>query len=174
VTINVNLVGARNAYKWNGTQLCGAGDIIAGNVYRATPLQALNAGSGGFVVDAIGVNNNLADIPYVIDGGGAAITTGGKGFLHIPWGGTIFGWRMAADQSGSIAVDILRANNAIPTVSMVGGGNKPTLTASQFNAFTAPAGWTSTALAQDDWVGFSITSAATITRVTVVLSVSKS
>src|ERR1700719_4972351 len=49
VTINANLVGARNAYKWNGFQPCGALDIVAGLVYRATPLQALNSGSGGVV-----------------------------------------------------------------------------------------------------------------------------
>src|SRR6266853_5256835 len=62
VTINVNGVGARNAYKWNGAVQCGSGDIVAGSVYRATPLQALNAGAGGFVVDAIGVNNNVFDV----------------------------------------------------------------------------------------------------------------
>src|ERR1700719_3216795 len=88
VTINANLVGARNAYKWNGSVLCGSGDIIAGNVYRATPLQALNGGSGGFVVDAIGVGNNLADAEFFIDGGGVAITTGVKGWLRIPWAAT--------------------------------------------------------------------------------------
>src|ERR1700730_16958009 len=79
VQINAALVGARNAYKWNGQQQCGFGGIVAGMVYRGTRLQALNGGSGGFVVDAIGVNNNLAAIPFVIDGGGVAITTGQKG-----------------------------------------------------------------------------------------------
>src|ERR1700719_4495880 len=118
VTINAALVGARNAYKWNGSVQCGNGDIIAGNVYRATPLQALNGGSGGFVVDAIGVSNNLFDVAFVIDGGGVAITTGQKGQVHVPFAASIFGWRVIADQSGSIAVDILRANNAIPSVSM--------------------------------------------------------
>src|ERR1700730_16868528 len=54
VTINAALVGARNAYKWNGSVQCGAGDIIAGNVYRATPLAALNSGSGGGVFVAVG------------------------------------------------------------------------------------------------------------------------
>src|SRR5580704_9584535 len=69
VTINAALVGARNAYKWNGSVQCGNGDIIAGNVYRATPLQALNVGAGGFVVDAIGANNNVAELPFIISGG---------------------------------------------------------------------------------------------------------
>jgi hypothetical protein len=169
VTINVNLVGARNAYKWNGAQQCGTGDIIAGFVYRATPLLALNAGAGGFVVDAIGVNNNLSDVEFIIDGGGSPITTGVKGFLKIPWAANIVFWTVIADQSGSIAVDILRANAAVPVTSIVGGGTKPNLTAAQiFGA--APAGWTSTSLAPNDWIGFQVTSAATVTRVTVDLS----
>src|ERR1700719_1391290 len=128
VQINAALVGARNAYKWNGQQQCGSGDIVAGMVYRATPLQALNAGAGGFVVDSVGIVGNQSnivsnssngfEIEYVIDGGGVAITTGNKGQLHIPFNSFIFGTRAIADQSGSIAVDILRANLAVPTVSM--------------------------------------------------------
>src|SRR6266436_9254795 len=52
VTINVNLVGARNAYKWNGQAALGANDLIAGSIYRATFLTALNGGAGGFAVDS--------------------------------------------------------------------------------------------------------------------------
>src|SRR6202030_1641969 len=114
VTINANLVGARNAYKWNGGQPCGANDIIAGNVYRATPLAALNSGAGGFVVDTIGGFNNITDIEYVIDGGGSPITTGIKGFIRVPFAATLTVWVMMADQVGSIVVDIFRANGAVP------------------------------------------------------------
>ena len=174
VTINAALVGARNAYKWNGSVQCGSGDIIAGNVYRATPLQALNGGAGGFVVDAIGVNSNATDLEFIIDGGGVAITTGPKGFFRIPWAATIATWSVIGDQSGSIAIDILRANNAVPTVSIVGGGTKPNLTAQQFVGPTAPAGWTSTVLAANDYIGFTVSSVATVTRVTIILSLLKS
>ena len=172
VTLNVSGVGARNAYKWNGLVACGAGDLIAGQIYRATPLLALNGGAGGFVVDSIGVNNNVTDLELVIDGGGTAITTGVKGYFHIPFGATIFAWRVMADQVGSIAVDVLRANGAVPTVSMIGAGNKPTLSASQFTE-AAVSGWTSATLAVADWIGFNVVSATTVTRATVVLSVDK-
>ena len=173
VTINAALVGARNAYKWNGSVQCGSGDIVAGNVYRATPLQALNGGSGGFVVDAIGVNNNVASIEFIISGGGSAILTGNKGWLQIPFTCTIFAWRILSDQVGSIAVDVLRASAAFPVTSIVGGGNKPTLSAQQFNA-AGPSGWTSTQLNPGDWIAFNVTSATTVTQVTVDLDVSKS
>ncbi len=172
VTINVNGVGARNAYKWNGAQQCGAGDIVAGSVYRATPLLALNGGVGGFVVDSIGVNNNQLAIEFVIDGGGSAITTGNKGQIYIPFACFINAWQIIADQSGSIAVDILRANLAVPITSIVGAGNKPALTAQQI-AVATPSGWTSVAFAVDDFIAFSVASVATVTRVTVSLRVSK-
>jgi hypothetical protein len=172
VTINAAGFGARNAYKWNGQQAMGAGDSVAGSVYKATFLTALNAGSGGFVVDAVGTANNTADVEFIIDGGGVVIATGVKGFLHLPFSATVLAWRVMADQSGSIAIDVLRANGAVPTVSMVGGGNKPTLTAQQFNQ-AQPSGWTSIALVTDDWIGFNVVSATTVTRVTVDLTVAK-
>jgi len=168
VQINAALIGARNAYKWNGAQQCGGGDIVAGQVYRATPLQALNGGAGGFVVDTVGLNNNATSIQFIIDGGGVAITTGVKGYLHIPWFETITFWNVIADQSGSIVIDVLRANAAVPTVSMIGGGNKPTLSAAQL-AGAAPSGWTSTSLASADFIGFQVISANTVTKVTVEL-----
>ena len=172
VTINTALVGARNAYKWNGSQQCGSGDIIAGNVYRATPLAALNSGSGGFVVDTIGTSNNAADIEFVIDGGGVAITTGVKGYFRLPFAATINAWAVMADQSGSIVIDILRAPNTVPTVSMIGAGQKPILSSQQFAA-AAPSGWTSTTFANNDWIGFNVVSVTTVTRVTVDLALAK-
>jgi hypothetical protein len=173
VQINAALVGARNAYKWNGSVQCGSGDIIAGNVYRATPLQALNGGAGGFVVDSIGVNNNIAELPFIISGGGVAITTGVKGFVPIPFAASITDWSIIADQSGSIAIDILRANNLVPSVSMVGAGTKPNLTAQQL-AGTPPVGWASSVLAARDYLGFNVTSVATVTQVTLTLFLAKS
>jgi hypothetical protein len=171
VTANVSLVGARNVYKWGGAVQCGAGDIVTGQVYRLTPLLALNAGAGGFVCDAIGVGNNLTVLDFIIDGGGSAITTGVKGTIGpLPWGATIQSWTLDADQNGSITIDIFRANNAHPTVSIVGGGGtKPTLSSAQFNGLQAPSGWTSTVLVPNDLLAFSVSTVATVTRVTLGL-----
>jgi hypothetical protein len=77
-----------------------------------------------------------------------------------------------ADQVGSIVVDILRANSAVPTASMIGAGNKPTLTAQQFNPQLV-SGWTNNVLATDDWIAFNVVSAATVTRVTVELQLAR-
>ena len=151
----------------------GLGDLIAGSVYKATFLTALNSGSGGFVVDSVGTGNNLSDIDFVISGLGSTIATGNKGNVRIPWAGTIFNWSVIADQVGSISIDILRANNGVPVTSIVGGGTKPNLTSQQFVGPTAPSGWTSAILAQNDYIGFNVVSAATVTLVTIILSISK-
>jgi hypothetical protein len=172
VTANAG-AGSRNVYKWNGLVQCGAGDLIAGNTYRLTPLLALNGGLGGFVCDAIGVNNNVAELPFIITGGGVAVTTGAKGFIPVPWAATITGWSIIADQSGSITIDILRNNNAIPVASIVGGGTKPTLAAAQFAGNTVPVGWTSTALVAQDYLGFTVSTVATVTQVTLTLFLAK-
>lgn len=175
VSLNVATIGARNAYKWNGLQLCGAGDLIAGFVYKATFLTALNSGAGGFVVDTIGVNNNLSALPFIIDGGGNPITTGAKGsILPIPWLATISQWSVIGDVSGSIQIDIFRANNANPTLSIVGGGTKPNLTSQLFLGQQTPSGWTSTILNPGDVLSFSVSSASTVARVTLGLLLTKS
>lgn len=115
---------------------------------------------------ALGSNT---DVAMIIDGLGAVISSGQKGQIHIPFSMTINSWRVMADQSGSIVIDVLRANNAVPSSSIVGAGNAPTLSTQQF-AETTPVGWTSASLAPDDWIAFSVTSATTVTRVTICLS----
>jgi hypothetical protein len=176
VQIQYAALGLRQAYKWNGTVAAGAGDLVNGGVYAATFLTALNAGSGGFVVNPIGVQNNIADIEFVIGDGTSVLTLGTKGSLRIPWGGTINTWSLMADQSSSVTVDILRANNAVPITSMIGAGTKPALSAAQFAAPTAPSAWTSNAFVANDWITFSLTGSApvNVTRLTVDLSMTKS
>lgn len=107
-------------------------------------------------------------IEILISGGGGVISTGNKGQLHIPFPMTVNSWTTIAEQSGSIVVDILRANNAVPSSSIVGAGNKPTLSSQQI-ASANVSGWTSTALATNDFLDFNVTSATTVQVVTVVL-----
>lgn len=50
VTLNVSGLGAFPAFKNNGTAPAEAGDLVAGGIYRAAYLLALNNGAGGFVI----------------------------------------------------------------------------------------------------------------------------
>lgn len=109
------------------------------------------------------------DVEFVIGGSGGVISTGNKGWLRVPVAATIITWHVMADVSGSITIDILRANDAVPISSMVGAGTKPNLTSSQFTE-AAPANWTSTTLASSDWLTFDVTAATTVTLVTISLT----
>lgn len=48
VTINVNGLGALNAYKADGVTAVGSGDIVFGGFYQIAYSSALNSGAGGF------------------------------------------------------------------------------------------------------------------------------
>jgi hypothetical protein len=124
----------------------------------------------GSVTEFLAALALTVDVGQILDGGGSVILAGQFGQIHVPFAATINKWWVMADQSGSINVDILRANNAVPTVSMVGAGTAPNLAASQF-ASSAPASWTSTTLAKDDFIAFNVTGTpSSVKRVTVALS----
>ncbi len=107
----------------------------------------------------------IRSVGLTSDGGGTALTTGSKGYITVPYSGTIQKWYLAADQSGSCVIDIKRSS-----VSIVGTGNKPTLSSSQFTNALA-SGWTSTAITAEDIIEFNLDSASTITRVNLVMKV---
>jgi hypothetical protein len=112
-------------------------------------------------------------VTLVVNGGGAAITTGiqNGSVVKIPFGFTINGWNMTCYPSGSITVDILRSANGAgtPSASIVGAGTKPAIS-SNVEASSAPASWTSTLLTAKDNVLLQVTAAdGTVASATLVL-----
>ena len=131
-------------------------------------LPVANGGTG------ITNNPNVLGLELVIDGGGLAITTGIKGYLEVPFACAVNTWTLLADQSGSITVDVYSdtyANYGTNT-SMVGAGTKPAI-ASATKAQSAPASWTTTSIAAGNIIGFNVTAATTVTRVTISLKVTR-
>jgi hypothetical protein len=125
-------------------------------------------GPGGARIGAVGL---------IIDGGGSVITTGVKGFVEVPFAGTITAVTLlstdAAATAGSIVVDIWKDTYAAypPVVSdSITASAKPTLSAANKARDTTLTGWT-TAIAAGDVLGFSVTSATTVTRVLLSLTV---
>ena len=99
-------------------------------------------------------------------------TSGACVLITIPC--RIMKWTIFADVSGSAVVDIWRANGAVPTSanSIVGSGNKPTLSSEQFASAVPNNAWTSVQLNPGDLIGFGISGTpSTCTRVTVALTV---
>ena len=103
-------------------------------------------------------------VGIVITGGTAVVPTGAAtAQIVVPFTGTISKWYAAADQSGSIVVDVLRSGTSI-----IGAGNKPTLSSAQ-SANAVPASWTSTAVTQGDILTFSVSSSTTVTSINITL-----
>jgi hypothetical protein len=110
-------------------------------------------------------------VGIAIDGGGSAITTGVKGYVTVPFSGTITAAYLDADQSGSIVIDVWKAANAKPTVAnTITASAKPTLSSAQRSVDSTLTGWTTTVTAGDVF-GFNVDSITTCTRATLVLKV---
>jgi hypothetical protein len=127
---------------------------------------------------AIGMtaNTQIVSIQYVIDGGGATITTGVKGFLEIPFACTITAARLLADQGGAIVIDIWKdtyANYPPTDADSITSATPPTITATNTKSEdTTLSSWT-TAIAAGSILGFNVDSVTTIQRVTLSLTVTK-
>lgn len=123
----------------------------------------------------INANLGLASITFIIDGGGATITTGIKGDLQIPFDCTINSVTMVADQSGSIVVDLWKDTyaNFAPTVAdTITAAAKPTITTATKSTDATLTGWT-TSVTAGDIIRYNVDSVTTIQRVTITLKVTK-
>jgi hypothetical protein len=110
-------------------------------------------------------------ITCVLDGGGAAIVAGGIAYVRIPRTGTVTGWEVVADVSGSLVVDVWKDTyaNFPPTIAdTIAGSEKPTLSAAQKAQDLTLSTWTTT-LVVGEYLAFKVDSAATITWAAVTL-----
>jgi hypothetical protein len=135
-------------------------------------------------IDDTGATVDLADtgtaglaagISFVIDGGGAEITTGVKGFLEVPFACTITAVRLLADQSGSIVVDIWNdtyANYPPTDADSITASAVPTISTATKAEDTTLTGW-DVDVAAGDILGFNVDSVTDIERVTVALEVER-
>lgn len=125
--------------------------------------------------------DGIKGVEFVIDGSGAVITTGIKGYIEIPFGATINRVTLLADQGGAIVVDIYKCTyaqfdaGATHPVSgdKITASAPPTIPATGTKAQDAVlSGWT-TAITAGDILAFNVNSCTTIQRVTLSLKITK-
>ena len=106
-------------------------------------------------------------IGLTLDGQGGVISTGSKGFSLPSFNGTILSWHLKGDDAtiGSIVIDIKRGGTSI-----VGAGNKPTISASN-SASANVSGWTSTTITSGDEIEYNVDSASTFVRVNLEIKI---
>jgi hypothetical protein len=144
---------------------------LAINTYDGKVYLKKNDGSDAIVE----VGPREASIEFVIDGGGAAITTGIKGDVEIPFACTITSASLLADQSGSIVIDLWRDSyaNFPPTVAdTITASAKPTLSSAVKYQDSTLTGWTKN-FAAGDILRLNVDSATTVQRVTLSLKVTR-
>lgn len=124
-------------------------------------------GNADFLTNKVVGANVFEEHGVSIDGGGSAITTGSKQRITLFIDGTVTHWAVSADQSGSIVFDVKKNGT-----SMIGGGNKPTLSTAQ-DATAAVASWTDATIASGDKLEFIVDSATTVTKATLTLRVKR-
>lgn len=164
-TLNIDSLGAI-AIKKDGVAALAAGDIKAGSLYSLTYDGSVFQSNCG---EALASTVIYSSFGTTIDGQGGVISTGSKGFIAaFPYPCTITKWYVKADVSGSIQIDLKRSGTSI----IGGGGNKPILSSAQ-SANAAVASWTSTSIALNDEIEFVVDSATTVTRINLVVYVTK-
>ena len=138
---------------------------------------AANISSGTLPSARLSDASRTRSFGITIDGGGSAITPGQKGYTQIPYACTVIGWSAIADQAGSITVELdRRASSAPPTAPSVPNTTTDKMSASAPVTFTSAqtaaasaAGVSSWATAISAWdtVGWNVTAASILTRVTI-------
>jgi len=113
-----------------------------------------------------------ASLAVTIDGGGSAITAGAAADIEIPFACTITGVKAFADQTGSVSVDFLRSATGVypPVTSLVAAAP---LVLSSASSGTASLGTWTTALAAGDIIRPVTSGVATITRLTLNLTLAR-
>ena len=153
-TTNAGLLGSD---KWD--------EIVANTSHR-----------GGTGSDHSLVNSSLVSaINFVIDGGGAAITTGIKGDIEIPFACTINQVTLLADQSTTTVIDIWKdtyANYPATDADTITAAAVPTITAALKSQDSTLTGWT-TSVTAGDILRFNVDSNNTAERITLSLKVTK-
>lgn len=150
------------------------GDLITASIWNVDIVENIK------VMDAVGFD-------YIIDGGGATITTGVKPRVRVEYNMSVTDVSLTADQAGSIDIDplyratwdsdLLTTSDSNTTASSSDGGTTDkmlTIVSNTISSDTFPAAlWTTTSLAQGGSFGFRVHANATITSVTVHVRGSK-
>jgi hypothetical protein len=101
-------------------------------------------------------------------------SVGTVGYITIPYNGTITGWQVIGNVSGTCVFDVWKtAAGVIPTVAnTIAGTEKPSLSAQQINSDLSLGTWT-TAVSAGDIVGIVLDSASTLSQAWLTVFITK-
>jgi hypothetical protein len=126
-------------------------------------------------------STGVSGAEFIMDGGGSTLGTGVKGYLQVPFGSTITEVTLLADQSGSITVDLWKctysqfdagATHPVAGDSITASDVPAIASATKFDDTTLT-GWTTTITAGDILAYDVKVASVSITRVTVILRLTR-
>jgi hypothetical protein len=188
-----NLLAARSGVNNDITQITGlttaltlaqggTGAALAASegavLYSGAAATAFTAvGTPGFVLRSNGTAAptwaaQTGAVALVVDGNGAAFSSGLKGFVQVPFAATITSVTLLADQTGSVVLNIWKDTfaNFPPTVAdSICGSSKPTISSSNKYTDSTLTGWT-TSIAANDILAFNVESVLNFTKLTITLN----
>lgn len=152
-------------------QRLGAGSNT--QVLKADSAESLGLKWGSLVAPAVeGVVHAAC---ATVGDGTTVVTTGPKGFIVVPYDGTITGWYLTASESGGIVIDVWKdvwAHYPPTDADSIAGTELPTLSGTDHNSDEALDTWTTTVTA-GDVLGFNVDSCSGITRAVLVLNITE-
>lgn len=166
------------------TTLVRLGTVYGGSTWRQTAAAPITIDTTAttWVVTKIALSSSTTTGPLLtsaigitIDGAGSPITTGNKGYLYCPFACTITAATMLADQTGSIVIDIWKiAYASFPPLvgNSITSATPPTITSAQKSQDNTLSSWV-VSVAAGDTFAFNVNSCSAITRVNLVLTVSR-
>jgi hypothetical protein len=155
------------------SKLLGRGSASGAGDYEEISLGSNLTMTGTTLSATASVSVATRTVGITIDGGGSAITTGVKGYIQVPYSGTISKWTLLADQTGDIVIDVWVEDyaGALPdNTDSITGGNEPEISGNVKATDSTLTGWGTTVTAGDVF-GFNVDSATDIERVTLTIEV---
>jgi len=156
-----------------GTQSSPTRPAIPSVIFTAQQVMYTQLGPQGVQGNQGNVGATVGTVGISLNGNGAYISSGSKGYITMPYACTITGWYLVANATGSIVIDIEKGDfTTFPVNTSIVGSATPSLVSQQKNSSTTLTGWT-TSVAQNDVIEFTVVSNTTVTNASLNLRVLK-
>lgn len=146
---------------------------VTGGTFSSNTL-TLNRQNGSVSVTGF-TSFNLGSFGLSLSNGSNTITTGQKGYVKIPYPGTITSWTIMTNSIGSITVDVwkdVEANFPPTSADTITNGNYAYLSNQLINSDSVLSGWTTNFLTGDIFT-FNVLSATSVTNINLTINVTK-
>lgn len=144
--------------------------------FDTTPLNlSVNPVTSSGVKTYVDSRTNVGEINFFVKNENRVLTTGFKGYVVIPYNGTITGWTILTTDNGSIGLDVWKCTYSEFPLSVshsITGGSKPYMNGVLKLTSTDVSDWETSVLA-GDIIGINIDSISIIREINFTININK-